>query len=74
MQLLTTLYSLGPEVSQCELVQEYERSGRKDIVRPTDKCKEREVKKLTIRCLIVNILTDLTASWTAKGALLKKPC
>jgi hypothetical protein len=49
VQLLTTLYSLGPEVNECEIVQEYHRSGRKDVTRPTDKCKEQEVKKLTIR-------------------------
>jgi hypothetical protein len=49
IQLMTRLYNLGAEVHQCEAVQEYERSGRREVVQATEKCKGEEVQKLTIK-------------------------
>ena len=49
IQLMTKLYNLGEEVHQCDAVQEYEKSGRKDIVESTGKCSEEEVQRLNIK-------------------------
>lgn len=49
IQLMTRLYNLGTEVSLCDAVQEYERSGRREVVQSTEKCKGDEVQKLTIK-------------------------
>ena len=49
VQLMTKLYNLGEEVHQCDAVQEYEKSGRKDIVESTGKCSEEEVQRLNIK-------------------------
>ena len=50
IQLMAGLYALEEEVNHCDAVQEYERSGRRDlIVQSTDKCKEEEIQRLTIK-------------------------
>lgn len=49
IQLMTRLYNLGGEVHQCEAVIEYERSGRREVVQSTEKCKGEEVQRLTIK-------------------------
>jgi len=49
IQLMTKLYNLGAEIHQCDAVQEYERSGRREEVQSTEKCNDNQIKKLTIR-------------------------
>jgi hypothetical protein len=49
VELATTVYNSGDDIKQCEAVQEYERSGRKDTVDETEKCTSEEVKALKLK-------------------------
>lgn len=48
IQVMGSLYNMEAVVSECESVQEYERSGRRGQVQPTTECSAEQVTSLTI--------------------------
>ena len=48
-EIMEQVYNMGSVVAECEVMLEFERSGREHMVLPTNKCKLEQVKAVSAK-------------------------